>query len=44
MKITEDVRKCPEEQDFGEEATLTARMAQMLKEFIEKGVEAYAKA
>ncbi len=44
MKITEDVRKYAAEQGVSEEKALERGMEEKSKEFVEKGVEVYAKA
>ncbi len=43
MKITEDVRKYAAEQGIAEEEALKKGMEAKSKEFVEKGVEVYAK-
>lgn len=43
MKITEDIRKYAAEQGIAEEVALKQRMEAKSKEFVEKGVEVYAK-
>jgi len=44
MKITQDVRKYAAEQGIAEEEALQRGVEAKSKEFVEKGVEVYAKA
>ncbi len=44
VNITEDVRKYATEQAISEEEALKRGMQEKSKEFVEKGVEVYAKA
>lgn len=43
VKITEDVRKYAAEQGVSEQEALQKRMEEKSREFVEKGVEIYAK-
>jgi len=44
MKITEDVRKYADEHGYGEKEALEKGMAEMSKEFVDKGAEVYHQA